>query len=403
MAIRHTVYKINQFKLYKHDNLITGRLDRAVERRILHIIPSASSGGIESFVVSLLENIDKDKFKLDFAAFNPNNPIHKEYMEMLCANVYFIGDAGSKTTVISKIIWRFIAVINFYKLIKRNKYDVIHCHNYSNFGIYVLLAALKGIPVRIVHSHNAGGISEYWFSETMRKFKNFVSFECLITHKIGCSDTATKWFYGTNSLHRGKAVTIYNGIDMNKFSANDDRKQIIRRNYFLEDGIHFIHVGRFTILKNQLFLLGLFNEMLQSRNDLYLNIVGFGPLEKTLKERVKILGIEEKVKFYKFDTNIPELLKAMDFFLLPSYSEAFPISAIEAQVSKVPIFISDKVTKEVDMGLAVYLPIDNGEKYWADYVLDAIKNRTYPKTNDPDKTKLFDIKTIVNQFEDIYE
>ncbi len=50
-----------------------------------------------------------------------------------------------------------------------------------------------------------------------------------------------------------------------------------------------------------------------------------------------------KVLFLPFDTNVPELLAAMDFFLLPSLWEGLPVTAIESQCAGVPIFISDSV------------------------------------------------------------
>ena len=373
-----------------------------MKKNILHIIPSISAGGIESLVVALYENIDRDKVHFDIAAFNPNDPIHKDRLEELGANVYFIADAGSKNTIISKILWRIDAVRNYKKLIWQNDYDAIHCHNFNNYGSYIILAALKRIPIRIVHSHTAGGMRENNLTKILRRIKNTISLEFLITEKIGCSDLATKWLYGNDSIDKKRARTIYNGVNMDKFNPNHYNKEELKKKYEFKEGKHFINIGRFSTPKNQFFLIDIFDEMSKIKDNVFLHIVGFGPYEDQLKKKVKNLNLDNKVYFYKRDANVPELLSIIDFFLLPSLWEGFPVTALEAQAANVPIFISDTVTKEVDMGLAVYLPIDKGAKFWGDEIINSIDNDSYPKKIDKQKKELFDIRNIAKQFESLY-
>ncbi len=373
------------------------------KKRVLHIIPSLSIGGIESLVVAMYENIDRSKFQFDFAVFNPNNPMHKEQLEELGANIYFIADAGSKSSVISKVLWRIKAIYNFAILISKNRYDVLHCHNYSNYGPYIVLGAIKGIPVRIVHSHTGGSLKESNFDKLIRRIKNKLNFEHLITLKVGCSNTASKWLYGKSSQINGKIKVIYNGIDMVKFKPVDStEKRNIQKVHGMQQGIHFVHVARFTTAKNELFLIELFYEMTKLTTSIYLNFIGFGPLERKMKNWIHTLKIDDRVRFFDLNSNIPQLLGAMDYFLLPSLWEGFPITALEAQAAGLPIFISDTVTKEVDMGLATYLPIDKGAKFWAEKILELINSDTIPKKVNLEKRNQFDIKTVTIQFESLY-
>lgn len=372
-------------------------------KKILHIIPSVSAGGIESLVVSLYENIDREKYQFDFAVFNPNNPIHKKHLENLGAEIYFIADAGSKSTFISKISWRIKALNNFFRLISNKDYDVLHCHNYNGYNLYVLLAALKGIPTRIVHSHSTNDNRDSFLVKISNKIKRLFSFNSFITNKLACSKMAAEWLYGKDSvLEDPKTRVIYNGINMDKFSPENKDFKKIREKYEINDGIHFINVGRFSHQKNQMFLLDFFYELTKNKKRLFLHIVGYGSLEKKLKNKVKELNLEKKVIFYKYNTDIPELLSVMDFFLLPSNYEGLPITAIEAQASKLPIYMSKKITKEVDMGLATYLPLEKGAKYWVDYILEDITNDTYPQKIDFEKKKIFDIENVAKEFEKLY-
>jgi len=253
-----------------------------------------------------------------------------------------------------------------------------------------------------VHSHNTSEKKNSIYHEVIRKIINFLNFDFLISHKIGCSDMATTWLFGKQSIKNYRAKTIYNGIDLEKFVINRKNKELERKQNNLNEGIHFIHIGRFHIQKNQKFLIDLFYEMLKIRKDIYLNIVGFGNLEATLKNYVNKLKLENHIFFYKYDTDIPSILRMMDYFLLPSLCEGLPITAIEAQVSNIPIFISESVTKEVDMGLAMFIPLSIGHKFWAQIILNSTNNYWINRCVDLKKLKLFDIKNVIKQFEAIY-
>ena len=149
-------------------------------------------------------------------------------------------------------MWRLKAIQNYNKLLKKNKYDVVHCHNYQSFSLYVLLARLHGVKKTVVHSHNAGGVNETKWTYIKRRIKKTLGFEWLITDKIGCSNWASDWLYGEGSVKRGKAKTFYNGVDMDKFSRSSyPDASVTKAKYGLDDRIQFINVGRFSVQKNQ--------------------------------------------------------------------------------------------------------------------------------------------------------
>lgn len=369
---------------------------------VLHLVPSLSAGGVESLVVALWENIDRQKFKFEIAVLNANDPMHQKGLEKLGAQIHFIANAGSRSSLLSKITWRLRAIRNFYKLLTTNPVDVLHCHYYNMYGPFVIVAALKGVPVRIVHAH-AVALRDTFFSRLSQKVYNFLNFNFLVTEEIGCSNAAVKWFFGSSHYQSRRSKTLYNGIDMARFTKPDEAaKQRLRKYWQLQQGTHFIHVGRFTTDKNDLFLIRLFYEMTRKKQDLYLNIIGYGPFEQQMKELISSLNIKKRVRFYSSDSNVPEILSAMDYFLLPSLREGMSIVAIESQCSGVPIFISDKVTREVDLGLAVYLPIDKGPGVWAEEILDRMNNGRIPRKLNPEKMKQFDIKYTVSQVERLY-
>lgn len=374
-------------------------------KKILYIVPTLSAGGIESFVCDLSENLNKTKYEIHVATFNPNNAIHKDRLEKNCVKIHFISDAGSSDTILNKILWRFKAIVNYNRLLSKYKFDVVHCHNFLSYHWYILIAKLKKIPIRIIHCHTAGSEKEDKLKYTIRRIKNSILFEKLATHRIGCSNVSAKWMFGNKSIENRYAMTIYNGVNGQRFCEEPyvNLKDKIKNKYKIDNRkINFIHIGRFCIPKNQIFLIKIFNKLIKYDKSIHLHIVGEGPLEKDIKNQISDLNMNDNVTFYSSKTDIAEIMSVMDFFILPSKWEGFPVTAIEAQFMNLETFLSDKITDEVNMGLCNYISIEDNEIIWAEKIINIIKNRT-KKYVDADSRKYFDIRNISKQFEDIYD
>lgn len=369
-------------------------------KRVLHIIPSMSAGGIESAIISVYQNIDRNKIQFDFAVFNPNNPIHDQTVKRLGGNVYYIANAGCNSSIWSKILWRIKAVSNLNKLLQKHHYDVVHCHAYSSWLRYALIAKIHHVKKIVVHCHNSDGDS--FLDSINNRFLNLFE-DKLIDNKIGCSEQAYKWLF--KNRKRACDQTIYNGVSLSKFNKVIYDKIPIMQNYHInQDAFNIITIGRFSVQKNQGFLIEAFSELCKKNIDktVHLHIVGFGSLENELKSAVKRSGLKDRVTFYPYNTNIPELLSCMDCFVLPSKYEGFGIVLIEAQAMNLPCIVSERVTKESNVGLCKYISIDDGTEIWAN-TLEKIINGKIDMTLNPEKLGSFDIPFITKQYERLYK
>ena len=89
-------------------------------------------------------------------------------------------------------------------------------------------------------------------------------------------------------------------------------------------------------------------------------------MEESIKKKVIEMHLEENVIFTGIRSDIPQILSAMDVFILPSFFEGMPNVVLEAQAVGVPCLISDNITKEVDItGLVTFLSIDDNVELWA--------------------------------------
>lgn len=368
--------------------------------RVLQLIPSVSAGGIESLVLALVENLsDNPTFQFDIAALNPTQQVHKKRFEELGARVHFIADAGVGTSAASKVLWRVQAVMKLRALVATGNYDVLHSHMGASHTPYTLVAWLHGIKIRIVHSHSAGRKDETRSASVIRRLRSIVGLECLVTHRVGCGDASTRWLWGDAAFESGRARTIYNGIPVRKFEHARGVRSLHPNS---TRGVSLLHVGRFSEPKNQRFLLEVFAEVAKRLDSVHLNVVGFGPLGDDLKRHVATLGLSKEVVFHDQQADIAGLLSVADVFLLPSLSEGLPIVAVESQVAGVPIVVSDAVTREIDMGLAMFLPLELGAAEWADRTVAMLRARPFASAPSSEMTRRFDIDAISKVWAQLY-
>ena len=150
-----------------------------------------------------------------------------------------------------------------------------------------------------------------------------------------------------------------------------------------------------------MFLIRVFSEVIKLRKNSRLIIVGHGSLESEIRNEINMLGIEEYVDILPQDTNIPEILSVMDYFLLPSLYEGLGIVLIEAQAMGVQCFASNYVPKEADIGLCKFLSLEIGVEGWAKSIDEYISENKYGNI-DNEKLNKYNIKNVVLDLEKIY-
>ena len=156
-------------------------------------------------------------------------------------------------------------------------------------------------------------------------------------------------FYGISTDH---VSMVYNPVNMKNFSGkkSDD-----------DDVFRFITVGRLSEVKNQQMMLRAFGAFLAKGYDAKLQMLGRGEEEANLKSLAQDLGIQERVEFVGYVSNVEDYLMNAQVFLLSSRYEAQPLSILEAMAAGLPVIstdvggVSDIVT---DNGILV--PADNG-------------------------------------------
>ena len=132
-----------------------------------------------------------------------------------------------------------------------------------------------------------------------------------------------------------------------------------------------IHVGRYAP-KNHSFLIDVLAALLRQRKNVFLVLVGSGPLEQSVAGRAAALGVRDHVRLCGSRADVPRLLSAADTFVFPSPHEGLGVACLEAQAAGLPVVMADTITREVVVAAdrVSRLPLGDAEA-WANAALDS--------------------------------
>jgi glycosyltransferase involved in cell wall biosynthesis len=362
-------------------------------KRILQVLNSMNRGGIETFIMNVYRNIDREHFEFDFLTQSRGVAAYDKEISMLGGTQYRLPPRRNN-------VFRFNRAINHFFNINR-EYDAVHFHISNLSTITSLKAAYKEkIKTRIIHSH--GSKCPSGLHHRLLHWWNQQSVHVWGTHYFACSNQAASHLYA-NKLKNRKVTIVNNAIELERFVFDNRKRTAARRALDLEDQFIMGHIGTFCHAKNHAFLLDIFLEVKKTIGNAVLVLVGDGPLRPDIERRAQALNIEDSVHILGVRSDIPDLLQAMDVFILPSYNEGLPVVGIEAQAAGLKCFLSDSITRQVNVtGLVDYIPLGQSPEHWAERILAC--SNGYPRENMEKVMKLsgFDIAATVKQLGSVY-
>lgn len=361
--------------------------------RIAHIIGKWLGGGVEAVVMNYYRNLDHTKIQFDFICDADSTNIPYEEIESL----------GGKVILIPPYQRVFKYQKELKRVLKEGKYKIVHSH-INTLSLFPLIAAKRaGVPVRIAHSHSTTNKAEWLKNLAKQILKPFS--KLFATDYMCCTEHAGRWLFGNKTFNKGKVYILNNAIDLEKFAYDEEVRKEKRKELGIKDDTLVIgHIGRYVAQKNHTFLIDIFNELHKKNPNSILLLAGQGPLMDKIKEKARILGIQDNVKFLGQRTDANELYQAFDVFLLPSLYEGLGMVAIEAQVAGCKCFASTevpaiaKVTDNLE-----FINLNKSAKEWSDEIFSNLNNekrKSYAK----EATKCgYDIKSEVEKLEEYYQ
>lgn len=241
--------------------------------RVLHIVNKMGYGGIETFLMNIYRNIDRNEVQFDFAVHTKEKGDYDEEIKKMGGNIYYF-TPRRKSVIKYKRDWEKFLSEN------KNKYVAVHMHVSSLTTILPLKIAKKyGIKKRFIHAHNTYQKGKIHNILNKLNQKNIDKFA---TKCFACSTEAGKYVYGNKQFE-----LINNAIEASKYSFNMEKRNEIRKKMDIEDNLAILHIGRFNYQKNHEFLINIFEEIAKQEEKAKLFLIGVGELQETIKNMVK--------------------------------------------------------------------------------------------------------------------
>ena len=197
------------------------------------------------------------------------------------------------------------------------------------------LASRCGIPT-VLSIHNTFPQAEFppWHRRQLRHA--FATVRGLYGVSAGAVD-AFLGIFGDFVPRDAHSTTLYNFVDTDRFIPSESRRRETRQMLGLEPDVPLIgSVGRLDDQKKPLDLIEVFACVREQIPNVRLLLVGEGPLERAVRERIGVLDCGDAVTLLKFQEKIGEIYPALDVHLLLSRNEGFGIVTAEALACGVP-------------------------------------------------------------------
>ncbi len=334
-------------------------------KKILMVTGSLKVGGLENVAMNIMRHIDREKFDIHFVVYGDEFGAYEKEVETLGGKVYHIPFPRQGSKQFCKALRKI--------MLETGPYDIVHSHNLFPSGLVMMVAKHARVPVRIAHAHTNRDdrglpLKRKLYQDTMRFLMHKYA-----TAFFACSNRAGKYLFGDDFLKNG--YVMQNGVSTGKFQASDTTVLSLKKEFGLENEKIIGHTGRFVEVKNHSFLVDIFKAVCEADENVKLMLIGDGPLRPEIEEKVKALGLDNKVIFTGMRDDVPALLSLFNVYALPSKYEGVSVSLMEAQAAGVPFVVSKSAYSDESRvtGYGTAMDLDAPVNEWRDAILSQMQ------------------------------
>lgn len=284
--------------------------------RVLFVIDELDIGGTEQQILELVRRIDRDRFEPHVCCFRYGRkakeiasfgvPVHHEPKRLKA-------DPG--------LVFRLAG------LMRRERFDIVQTYLWTANTWARLAARVAGVPIVVASERNV----DIWEETYKRVIGRWLarSTDCIIAN----SEAVRQYLLQRGGLPPDKVVTIYNGVNFERFHAPCDPKVRRQELGIADDCVLAGVVARVEPAKDHGTLLQAMSLIRDRVPQLHLVVVGGGSEEERLRRMTRDLGIDDRVHFTGFRTDSAEWLQSVDFSVLSSVKEGLSNSVIESMAA----------------------------------------------------------------------
>lgn len=303
----------------------------SVGKRVLQLIGSFHQGGSERQAVQLSLLLKRDgEFDVTLATLDKRGSLLDEAH---AGGFTDIPEYRLKSFVRFGFVRRLFECASY---MRKQKFDIVHTHDFYTNVFGILAARLAGVPVRIASKRETKGVR----TPAQEKAERIIY---RISTAITVNSKAVGRFLEERGVESSKIRLVYNGLDTSRLEpGTSDREVICEKLGIPPDKVFVTIVANLRHgVKNQPMLLRCAKYLRDDFPDVHFVFAGEGERKDFLTDLSVRLGVEKNVHFIDRCKEVGELLYVSEVCVLTSYAEGFSNSILEYMAAAKPVVATD--------------------------------------------------------------
>jgi glycosyltransferase involved in cell wall biosynthesis len=310
-------------------------MDKSVRRRINvgFVVNNLNVGGLEKVVVSLLDNLDRDRFTPHLICLDGAGEMAANLVDLPEENRLVLDRTQAVRLPIVGVSVDPTRLHRIRRFVRDRQIHVLHAHNVGPLvyaGVATRLIPMRRRPQIVYSDHNQ------LFSMDAARARRLRWYLKLADQVIAVSEDLQRTL--TEQLHASpeRVRVLYNGVDSQRFAQTDRNK--VRRELGIGEGEFVVGSAvRLFDYKGMDYLLDAVPAVLAKAPATRFVIAGDGPARAGLVEKARGMGLGDRVMFIGHRSDIPDVVSSFDLYVLPSLTEGMPLALLEALAVGSPI------------------------------------------------------------------
>ena len=298
-------------------------------RRIVHVVYSFSVGGLENVIVQLINRLPADQFEHVVLSLTTISDFKNRITQPDVRFIELHKQPGHAIPLYPRI----------YKLLRQLKPDVMHTCNLAALEL-TPLAWLARVPLRIHAEHGWDAHDPNGASVRYQRVRKL--YTPFVSHYVAVSADIDRYLNEKIRIPERRRSLIGNGVDTQTFCSKQGVSEPVVGCPF-RPGQHWMvgTVGRLQTVKNQPLLARAFVRCVlqhpEAASRLRLVMVGEGPLRAEVESVLAQAGVLDLAWLPGSRDDVPQVLRMLDCFVLPSQAEGTSCTLQEAMASGLPV------------------------------------------------------------------
>lgn len=302
-------------------------------RRILHFIESAGMYGAENVIVNLArEMLRHARYQPVIGCIVATGTEHVDLIRLAQS----LGIEAHRLVIPNAWVWRDLPLVA--RQLRRLNIDLIHCHGYKP-GVYAFLIG-KMARIKVMATCHLWFVEDYapWKMRAMIRLEKslYRHFPAVVAVSEQIRSTLLSAGVSPQRLH-----LVRNGIALDDYACRNAGDSTTDLPGVAADDLVVLNVARLSQQKAQADLVAAAVAVRRIRGDIKFLIVGEGELRGQIERQIAAEGLEDTVQLLGFRSDVGQILRRANLFVLPSLNEGMPVSLLEAVASKVPAVVTN--------------------------------------------------------------